>query len=377
MPAVAKEAPKAKPLLPRGTMPARMRAIYIRTRDRTGAWLAEALETDSASEVELEEIVGVTAGLARLRDDAFDLILVAHEPDELDALDLVEGLRTGGNEAAILVLGSASEQEMAALCYEVGGDAYLCVNTTTTRTLLWAAARAIERHELLRENRRLLQADRQRLQQEHLEADHLLAEQRALISDLEALANDSSAGTGGASGTRSRAGTAGASGTQAAVAKKSVQSTPNSKTEKSKRSAAAVACREAAPLVRLPENLLAHYRELLRAYVIMGSGNLVGEMHELAELLAGTGVTAQQTMLMHLQVVEELIRGLGSRSARHVMTRADLLVLEMMIHLAEGYRSRYWDCVHPPRQRWLPGFEGYACVTAATPAAMSGDARLK
>ncbi len=228
-------------------MPARMRAIYIRTRDRTGSWLAEALETDSASEVELEEIVGVTAGLARLRDDAFDLVLVAHEPDELNALDLVEGLRTGGNEAAILVLGSASEQEMAALCYEVGGDAYLCVNTTTTRTLLWAAARAIERHELLRENRRLLQADRQRLQQEHLEADHLLAEQRALISDLEALANDSSAGTGGASGTRGGTDTGGADVKPVAGAKKLVQSTSNSKTEKSKRSAPAVACREAAP----------------------------------------------------------------------------------------------------------------------------------
>jgi DNA-binding NarL/FixJ family response regulator len=341
MPAVTKDAPKAKPLLPRGTMPARMRAIYIRTRDRTGAWLAEALETDSASDVDLEESVGVTAGLARLRDDAFDLVLVAHEPDVLDALELVEGLRGGGNEAAILVLGSASEQEMAALCYEVGADAYLCVNTTTTRTLLWAAARAIERHELLRENRRLLQADRQRLQQEHLEADHLLAEQRALICDLEALA-----GAG-----------------DAAAADKEIAADKTSRTRvkcsKKELAAPAVAASQAA-LVRLPENLLGHYRELLRAYVIMGSGNLVEEMHELAELLAATGVTPQQTMLMHLQVVEELIRGLGSRSARHVMTRADLLVLEMMIHLADGYRGRYWDCVHPPRQRLLPGFEGIA-----------------
>jgi hypothetical protein len=88
-------------------------------------------------------------------------------------------------------------------------------------------------------------------------------------------------------------------------------------------------------------------------------------MHELAELLAATGATPQQTMLMHLQVVEELIRGLGSRSARHVMTRADLLVLEMMIHLADGYRGRYWDCVHPPRQRLLPGFEGVASPAKA------------
>jgi DNA-binding response OmpR family regulator len=302
-------------------MPARMRALYVTTTVRMGAWLAEALATDSASDVQLDEAIGATAGLTRLRDEVFDLIVIAHEPDELDALGLIEGLRAGGNEEPILVLGAASEQEMTALCYEVGADAYLCVNTTTTRTLLWAAARAIERHELLRENRRLLQADRQRLHQEHLEADRLLAEQRALVSDLELLTGATAKTT---DGPRQTSG----SGTLAA-----------------------------AELVRLPENLVVHYRELLRAYVIMGSGNLTADMQELSELLVASGVTPQQTMLLHLQVLEELVRGLGSRSARHVMTRADLLVLEIMIHLAEGYRSRFLECVHPPRQLWLPGVE--------------------
>jgi hypothetical protein len=107
----------------------------------------------------------------------------------------------------------------------------------------------------------------------------------------------------------------------------------------------------------LPVNLVSHYRELLRAYVIMGSGNLNGDMQELAELLVSTGTTPQQTMLLHLQVLEALVRGLGSRSARHVMTRADLLVLEIMIHLAEGYRSRFLERVHPPQQLLLPGFD--------------------
>ena len=38
------------------------------------------------------------------------------------------------------------------------------------------------------------------------------------------------------------------------------------------------------------------------------------------------------------------------------MTRADLLVMEMMLHLAEGYRLRYQERIHPPQQRLLPGF---------------------
>jgi hypothetical protein len=61
-------------------------------------------------------------------------------------------------------------------------------------------------------------------------------------------------------------------------------------------------------------------------------------------------------MQLHVRVLEELIASLGNRSARHVMNRADLLVLEVMAHLADGYRRRYDEQSHPPRQRELPGF---------------------
>jgi len=115
-------------------------------------------------------------------------------------------------------------------------------------------------------------------------------------------------------------------------------------------------CEKNDPLT-LPEELFVHYRELLRTYVIMGSGNLGNELKRLAELLVSAGTTARQTMQLHLRVVEELVHGLGARSSRHVMTRADLLGLEVMVHLAEGYRGRYEQKMHPPRQQSLPGFE--------------------
>ena len=110
------------------------------------------------------------------------------------------------------------------------------------------------------------------------------------------------------------------------------------------------------PNADLPERLVAHYRELLRAYVVMGAGNLADEMATLASLLAEADVSAQRTMQLHVHVLEELIGSLGNRSARHVMTRADLLVLEVMAHLADGYRRRYHDEHRPPRQLDLPGF---------------------
>jgi DNA-binding response OmpR family regulator len=123
-------------------MPARIKVLYVTTLHRTGGWLAEAFRADCATEVMLVETVGVTAGLSHLREEVFDAVLVSHEPGVLDALDLVEGLRAGGNDEPMIVLGVAPSAQMAALCYEVGADAYCCVAETTTRSLLWAFARA-------------------------------------------------------------------------------------------------------------------------------------------------------------------------------------------------------------------------------------------
>src|SRR5882757_1810191 len=168
-----------------GQMPTRIKVLYVTTLHRTGGWLAEAFRSDSATEVLLVETVGVTAGLSHLRDEVFDAVLVSHEPGVLDALELVEGLRGGGNDEPTIVLGTAPSAQMAALSYEVGADAYCCVAETTTRSLLWTFARAIERCQLVREHRRLVQNEQQRLAHEHQEAERLLGEQRALIAELE------------------------------------------------------------------------------------------------------------------------------------------------------------------------------------------------
>lgn len=324
MSAALKESRKLLASTPLGTLPARMRLLFITTAIRTGGWLAEAFAADSASEVVLEEAIGLSAGLSRLRDEVFDAVLLSHEPGDVDALDFVEGLRAGGSNEPMIVLGNQSEQEMAALCYEVNADAYVCVNTTTTRTLIWIVARAIERHRLIQENRRLAQAERQRLHREHNEAERLLDQQRQLVLDLEVLKTGSLHAHALANG-----------------ADEACRSTDS--------------C--AASMPELPKPLVEHYRELLRAYVIMGSGNLGREMTMLSDLLVSAGISARQTMQLHLTVLEDLLQGLGSRSTRHVMTRADLLVLEVMVNLAEGYRKLYQQRVAPPRQQLLPGFD--------------------
>ena len=313
-----KEKSRSLPATPWGFLPPRLKVLYITTPRRTGAWLAEAFASDSACQVHLEEAMGAAAGLERLRDQAFDAVLISHEPPDMDALELLNGMRAGGAEDPLIVFGQASEQEMAALCYEVGADAYVCANTATTRTVLWIVARATERRNLIRENRRLAQAERHRLQHEQQEAEQLLTEQRGLLRDLEALR-----------GSRSDA----------------------ERNEPIHQGTVATPSRiEPFPM---SEAVRTHYRELMRAHVIMGSGNLSAEMSALAELLAATQVTGPQAMQLHVDVLEELVKGLGSRSARHVMTRADLLVLEILVHLSESYRLRCPTVAveAPPRSR--------------------------
>ena len=177
------------------------------------------------------------AGIARLRDEAFDAVLISHEQDDLDALALIQGYRTGGADEPMIVLGTQSEQEMTALCYEVGGDAYVCVHAATTRNLIWTIARAIQRHKLIRENQHFQHAEQTRLQREHEEATRLIQEQWAAIEDAE-------------------------------------RHSP---------SACEAVADGGAWRIPLPQELIGHYRELLRTYVIMGSGNLSEELRQLAE----------------------------------------------------------------------------------------------
>jgi hypothetical protein len=296
----------------------------------------EAFAADCATDILLDKAVGVTSGLSRLRDEVFDAVLVSHEPDVLDAVELVEGLRVGGHDEPIIVLGIQPSIAMDAICHEVGADAYCCVKETTTRSLLWCFARAIERSQLVRENRRLIQADRQRLAHEHTEAKRLLDEQRAVIADLELLRD-------GKSEQESYL----ADGANRTLAINSESREPQKRPPPQD----PISC-------PLPEPLVKHYSEMLRAYVIMGAGNLTDEMTTLANLLADACISAQQTMELHVHVLENLIQDLGGRSARHVMTRADLLVVEVMAHLADGYRSRYRHQKSP--QLALPEFDQFS-----------------
>lgn len=284
-----------QPLAPWGSLPRSARVLFVTTSRESAVWLRELFASDNVTTVTVAYAIGAAQGLARLRDEEFDAVIVEHLPDELDALAFVEGHRGSGAEGALLVVGTESDAALAPLCYEVGADAYLRVESASPRQMIWLLARAIEWHRLVRENHRLAQYERERLRLEHSEAERLLSQQRGLISGLEELTNASTTAT-----------------------------SPTSESDSP---------------IEIPVSLVEHYVGVLRAHVIMGSGNLASETAAIVDAFYGLNMPSPRVMQLHLHALETTLRGLGSRSSRHVLARADLLVLEVMTQLAERYRQ--------------------------------------
>jgi DNA-binding NarL/FixJ family response regulator len=283
------------PLTTWGTLPRSARVLFVTTSSASADWLRELFAADNVMSVTVEESIGAAQGLARLREEALDAVIVQHVPEELDALAFAEGHRASGADDALLIIGTEPEAAFAPLCYEVGADAYALLGSASPRQIIWLVARAMEWHRLVRENHRLAQYERERLRLEHSEAERLLSQQRGLISGLEEIRNASTTAT-------------------------TSTGEPDSP-------------------MQVPSSLVDHYLGLLRAHVIMGSGNLASETAAMVDTIFSLSMPAPRVMQLHLHALETTLRGLGSRSSRHVMARADLLVLEVMTQLAERYRQ--------------------------------------
>jgi DNA-binding response OmpR family regulator len=323
-----------------GQFPARMRVLWVTDCAASGRWLATTLADESSCEWELRAAHNHAAGLALLRSEHIDAVLVQHQAGVLDGVEFAAACRGGGYEEPLLVLGGESPLELEAAACDAGADAYVALEFAGLRSLVWTLSRAWERFQLQREIRRLRQNEQQRTQWERAEAERMLAEQRNLLETLDARDAGGHHPSLAAYASAELENDEGIDPSVATVLKP-MRRGPTTNAMPSARGQARVtpppqqAEREPLPSAALQQQ----YRDLLRTTVIMGSGKLQSELRELATELITARISARQTMLLHLQVVEELVRGLGQRSARHLLTRADLLILELTIALADGYRG--------------------------------------
>lgn len=285
----------------------RLRLLCIAAREP--AWTNLTLQLDAAGchEPGFRWVATAAEALAALRNESYNCVLIAvdAEPPGL----LIEAIRAGGHSEPIVLLTTHSDDRLVIEACRTDCEVLAAARPWESRALLPVIRRAIARAELQRANHRLSIAHRRRLIHERDEAERLLRQQREIIEELNSLMrSDSTVG-------------------------EAEEGAPESPAE-------GTADASAEGHSRLPGEFHAFYQELLRTYVIMGSGSLGAEIGRVAEVLALAEFAPREALELHVARVEALVRGLGNRSTRHVMARADLLALELVIHLGECYQQQ-------------------------------------
>jgi DNA-binding response OmpR family regulator len=294
-------------------LPTEIRLLFVSESYRNGSWLASALAADGACSVQLDEAQDRSDGLERLRQTAYDAVLISHEPPQLDALEWLESMQAGGLETPAVILGTAREADLAPLCYEAGAEAYISLHSATTRVLIWTVARARQRHRLWLENRRWRQADAQRQEIEQQEFVKLLQERQARTE----------------------------SGAIPAAKTGSIDTQPA--TQNPNRAA----------IHPLSTGLGQAYGNLLRACAMSDVARHSADLLAFAEQCSQARVAPVDLLHLHQQQLGELVQHLGTRGTRHVLQRGDQLISMLLAQVAQAYRDQFERLMHPPRQLWL------------------------
>ena len=226
------------------------------------------------------ESASLASAMKLLREQIFDVVILHHD-EQLNALEAIGLVRAAApDHLAIIVMGERPSNDMTAQCMDASADAYVCRTSTDVRTLLWTLARAAERQSMIREVLESREAFRQHQTQQHQDAISQLRSQRSVLLEHIALSMD-------------------------------VDPCP-------------------------PEWLVDKLLEMLRLMVVSGTGKLHDEVEILVARLEHSEVTLIEALSASYLAAEQLILGLGSRPAWHIVGRTNMLVLELTLHMKQA-----------------------------------------
>lgn len=275
-----------------------MRLLCLDPQEPSWTGLAMSLESQFGRPLRLRWCGSPTEALALLRSEQFDCILVAclrqgrefwtrNRPSQF-----VRAVRSMGCSDAILVLYDDCWNDELTHLAELDCEVMCSAGGWQATSLASWMHRSIQRHDTLREYQRLSVRDSRRTTWEREESLQQLQQQRETAARFFDRAS--------ADGATTRM-----HGLQASI----------------------------------PDRVRDYYVELLRTYVIMGSGNLSEDLAHLAHGLATAGVSMSEAFVLHLDCLTRLIEGLGSQSLRHILTRANLLAIEVLLNMGRERRE--------------------------------------
>ena len=291
-------------------IPPRLKVLFV--NDKRPIWVSLALRLDAIGCTEPRFSWGSTSeeALTLLRNDSYDCLLIGIDFEtKTKQLELLNAIRSSGcHDPIVLILSMPDDQVVLAGC-EYQAEILVSAAMWESPALLGTMKRAMMVQQLSEDNHRLLVENHRRLIRERDESERLLKQQRSMVEELQTF-------------------------TYPTDIERSEKNLFLNQSQTRKESG------QASNEFQIPIEVQDYYHELLRTYVIMGSGSLKDEILQIAELLAAANLTPGQVLEFHLECVEVIVRGLGNRSSRHVLARADLLALEIMVHLGECYQKR-------------------------------------
>ncbi len=257
-----------------------LRILYVANLISRESWLEKVLLEVPELRIRVQEVQGSFEGMKALQTATFDFILVGIQPVK-QSLDFIDGCRTSGATAPMMLLGPQKDSNLLTQCCERGGNGVVTLEGTTVSDLLWQILLAVREHRNTEQNAEL----RNRLQQEILrkskENQIFIERQRKILAEYPA---------------------------------------PRP--------------------ARLTRQLEEQYLELLKNYIPTIHENYASQTTPFIEELLAQKITASELFAMHLKALETILQSPGRKSPHHLTNRANLLLNRLSIGLLNRYQQQ-------------------------------------
>lgn len=273
-------------------LPATLRLLCVGSDEPSWVSLTMQLSARGCDEPQFRWSSTAGEAVTILRHQIFDCLIVSargrgegelFSPEQ--TLRLVEAIRSSGHDEPVILLVDELDETLWERLASFECEIVVTRRFWDSPALLPMIVRAVKQIELSREFVKLRNEQHRRRQQDKTEAEGMLEHQRQLLRGLTVFAGRIEDAT--------------------------------------------------SPARAVPGELREYYRQLLRASVMMGDGSLSAEIHHLAELLAECRYAPREVFALHLAELDAIRSTLGHRSARHAVTRAGLLFLELVLSMCE------------------------------------------
>ncbi len=193
------------------------------------------------------------------------------------AVTLLRAIRASGCDDPVVLLSSSVDDALVLEAEALQAELLVSTALWNSRALSTVVGRAVSRVRLSREHHRLSVSERRRSLRERDEATYLLDQQRLILDELLA---DTPRGRP-------------ASWERVDELRPRSQAAPVSSADSLEIDVPGTEPGQSPtrPLVQLPPEVNAYYQELLRTFVIIGSGTLASDIRKLADLLAAADLT--------------------------------------------------------------------------------------